>query len=156
MSELYVNKKPLIGVGVIVVKDGKVLLGKRKGAHGVGDWAFAGGHLELKESVEACAKRELEEETGLKALSLRLGPWTENVMENDKHYITLFVFVDHFVGEPKLLEPHKCEGWEWFAWDELPAPLFLPIQSLITKVGLKDLHEEIQCRIKQLKSVVEV
>lgn len=139
MSELNVKKKPSIGVGVVVINDGKVLLGKRKGAHGVGDWSFAGGHLELKESVEECAKRELEEETGLKALSLKLGPWTEDVIENDKHYVTLFVFVNAFEGEPKLLEPNKCEGWKWFDWKNLPSPLFLPIKSLIAKVGLESL-----------------
>jgi 8-oxo-dGTP diphosphatase len=113
---------------------------KEKGGHCVGDWSFAGGHLEFKESVEECAKRELEEETSLKALSIKYGPWIENVMENDKHYVTLFVFVDDFLGEPKLLEPHKCEGWEWFAWNKLPLPLFAPIHSLIAKMGLENLQ----------------
>lgn len=140
MDEPFVKKKSLVGVGVVVTKDGKVLLGKRKGAHGLGDWSFAGGHLEFKESVEECAKRELEEETGLKAQSLKLGPWTEDVIENDKHYVTLFVFINNFTGEPKRLEPHKCEGWEWFSWNELPSPLFLPIRSLIAKVGVENLQ----------------
>lgn len=140
MSLLTVKKRPLIGVGVVVLHEGKVLLGKRKGSHGMGDWSLAGGHLEFKESIEECAKRELEEETGLKALSLSLGPWTEDVIESDKHYVTIFVFVHHFIGIPKLLEPHKCEGWQWFAWNELPTPLFLPVRSLIAKVGLANLQ----------------
>lgn len=139
MSEQNIQRKPLIGVGVVVIREGKVLLGKRRGAHGVGDWSFAGGHLELGESVEECASRELKEEAGLKVISLRLGPWTEDVIENDKHYITLFVFVNEFEGEPQLLEPHKCEGWEWFGWDELPSPLFTPIRSLIGKMGMESL-----------------
>lgn len=128
------EKKPRIGIACVVQKNGKVLLGQRKGAHGVGYWATPGGHLEFGESVEACATRELFEETGLKPLSFRLGPWVENIMEDgQKHYITLFVFIDSFVGEPALLEPNKCEGWEWFTWDNLPQPLFPSISSGIAQ-----------------------
>ncbi len=134
------EKRPRVGVGIAVVKEGRVLLGKRKGAHGAETWSFPGGHLEFGESVEECACRELAEETGLKALSLQLGPWTNDLIDETKHYITLFAFVDHFEGELRLLEPHKCEGWEWFGWDELPAPLFLPVHSLIQKIGLEGLR----------------
>lgn len=133
------KKRPKVGVGLTVVQNGRLLVGKRKGAHGAGEWAFAGGHLEFGESVEECARRELAEETGLKALSIRLGPWTADIIEKDKHYITLFVFIDDFEGELQLMEPHKCEGWHWFAWEEFPTPLFAPVSSLIEKVGIEEL-----------------
>jgi len=139
MTLLQEKNKPRVGVGIVVVKDGKVLLGKRKSSLGIGNWAFAGGHLEFGESVEDCAKRELAEETGLQALSLILGPWTNDLIENNKHYITLFVFVNAFHEKPQLLEPDKCAGWHWFDWDALPSPLFPPIRSLIQKLGLKNL-----------------
>jgi len=126
--------RPKVGVGVAVVKEGKLLLGKRKGAHGEGSWAPAGGHLEYGETPEDCAARELKEETGLKALSLKVGPWTNNVFEEGKHYFTIFVLVDQFEGEPQLLEPDKCEGWEWFDWAALPSPLFPSVQSFIEKM----------------------
>ncbi|MGD2169567.1 MAG: NUDIX hydrolase [Chlamydiota bacterium] len=128
------KQHPRVGVGCVVRKEGKVLLGKRKGSHGEGSWAFPGGHLEYGETVVDCAARELIEETGLKALSLHEGPWVENIMtESQKHYITVFVFIDEFTGEPELLEPNKCEGWQWFSWDDLPKPLFSTISSLIEK-----------------------
>jgi len=57
--------RPAVGVAVIVMKNGKLLLGKRLNSQGSGTWAFPGGHLELKESIENCAKREVFEETGL-------------------------------------------------------------------------------------------
>ncbi|MGC1878318.1 MAG: NUDIX domain-containing protein [Rhabdochlamydiaceae bacterium] len=131
--------KPRVGVGVAVVRNNRILLGRRKGAHGAGTWSMPGGHLEFGEGVEECAKRELAEETGLKALSFQLGPWVNDVIEEDKHYITLFVFVNEFEGEVQLLEPHKCEVWQWFERDEFPSPLFLPVESLIEKIGLENL-----------------
>ncbi len=133
--------RPKVGVGVGVLYNGQVLLGRRKGSHGAGQWSFPGGHLEYGESVEECARRELLEETGMRALSIKLGTWTSDVIERNKHYITLFAFVDRFEGEPQLLEPDKCEGWYWFSWDELPDPLFPPLPSLIEKAGLAELKK---------------
>lgn len=132
------KQRPKVGVGAVVIKDNKFLLGKRKGSHGAGEWSFPGGHLEFGENIEDCANRELAEETGLKALSFRMGPWVNDIFE-DKHYITLFVFVTEFEGEPQLLEPHKCERWQWFERDALPFPLFTPVASLIKKIGLEQL-----------------
>lgn len=127
---------PRIGVAVVVMRDGKIVMGKRKGVHGSGNWSLPGGHLEFMESIEACAARELLEETGLKADSIILGPWTEDVMDQNKHYITIFVFATCSTGEPELLEPNKCEGWSWFDLDNLPTPLFQPIISLTKKEGI--------------------
>lgn len=125
------EKRPKVGVGVIIVKDGKVLLGKRRGSHGAGGWSFPGGHLEFKESVEDCAKRETLEETGLLLETFIVGPYTNDYFEKeDKHYITLFMIAKIDSGEPKNLEPEKCEGWEWFDWNNLPDELFGPVERL--------------------------
>ena len=53
------DKRPLVGIAVIVIKEDRVLLDKRKNSHGSGTWAFPGGHLEFKESIEDCAIREV-------------------------------------------------------------------------------------------------
>ncbi len=52
------NQKPLVGVGVLVFKDNKILMGRRKGSHGAGTWAPPGGHLEFGETPEDCAHNE--------------------------------------------------------------------------------------------------
>lgn len=57
-------ERPKVGIGLLLVKDGKILLGKRKGAHRAGEYSGPGGHLELLESFEDCVLRELEEEAG--------------------------------------------------------------------------------------------
>jgi 8-oxo-dGTP diphosphatase len=128
---------PRIGVACIVIKGRQVLAGKRLGSHGAGLWAFPGGHLEFKESIEACAKRELFEETGLIAKKTELGPWVETLVENEtKHYITHFVWIREFEGDLSVKEPHKCESWEWVSWDNFPTPNFEPIEALREKVKI--------------------
>ena len=121
-----------VGVGAIIMRDGKVLLGERTGSHGTGTWAFPGGHLEFGESPETCAIREAEEETGLLIKPVGLGPFTNDVFSAEgKHYVTLFVLAQCGAGTPVVREPNKCLRWEWFAWSELPEPLFPPVASLV-------------------------
>ncbi|MFH0701650.1 MAG: NUDIX hydrolase [Candidatus Woesearchaeota archaeon] len=126
------ENRPKVGVGVIVIQNDKVLLGKRKNAHGEGSWSFPGGHLEFNEEVEECAIREVEEETGISIKNIRKATFTNDIFEKEgKHYVTLFVVSDFAFGEVKVMEPEKCERWEWFEWDKLPQPLFIPIQNLL-------------------------
>ena len=126
------DKRPAVGIGVIVVRDGRVLIGKRKGSHGEGSWAFPGGHLEFRETWEQCAKREVLEETGIEIRNLRFGTATNDIFEKeDRHYITVFMVADYDSGTLEIKEPQKCEKWEWFSWDALPRPLFIPFQNLM-------------------------
>ena len=118
-----------IGVGVLVVREGKVLLGRRRGSHGAGTWSAPGGKLDYGESIEHCARRELAEETGLELGPAELGPYTNDVFTDGPHYVTALVIARGAMGEPRVMEPDKCEGWAWFAWDQLPAPLFLPLAN---------------------------
>ncbi len=126
------RQRPEIGVGAIILKDGKVLLGLRKGSHGAGTWSFPGGHLEFGESLEECATREVFEETGVSLKNIRRGTFTNDIFESEqRHYVTLYVIAEYDSGEPTVKEPNKCERWAWFSWDQLPHPLFLPLRNLL-------------------------
>lgn len=125
-------RQPRVGVGVLVLRDQRVLLGRRRGAHGADTWAPPGGHLEFGESIEACAARELEEETGLLARDITGGPHINTVFAAEAlHYLTVFAIAHSAIGEPVVREPGKCAAWQWFAWDNLPAPLFEPLRALV-------------------------
>ncbi|WDG10331.1 NUDIX hydrolase [Vibrio campbellii] len=126
------NKQVRVGVATIILRDGAILLGERVGSHGANTWATPGGHLELGESIEDCAKREVLEETGLIVDSLEKFTFTNDIFEKEgKHYVTLFVVASSASGEPQVTEPDKCKQWKWCRLDDLPEPLFLPLINLL-------------------------
>ena len=123
--------QPKVGIGILVVQNGKILLGKRKNSHGEGFWAPPGGHLEFGETVVNATCRELKEETNLHAENVTLGPWKEVFFpEENKHYLNLFTIVSKFSGEAQNLEPEKNEEWAWFDTADLPSPLFAPLKKI--------------------------
>ena len=125
-------ERPKVGVGVLVLRDGKVLLLKRKGSHGEGSWCYPGGHIGAGEFFLDAAIREVREESGLEVKNPRFLCITNDMFENEnKHYITIFVAVDYVSGEAKIMEKEKCTDIGWFELDNLPKPLFIPTQNMI-------------------------
>ncbi|MEK7103363.1 MAG: NUDIX hydrolase [Patescibacteria group bacterium] len=125
------ENNPRVGLGVIIVKEGKVLVGKRIGSHGAGTWCFPGGHLDFGESWEECARRETDEEAGIRIKNVRFATATNDIFPIDgKHYVTIIMVAEYDAGDVINNEPDKCERWDWFDWDELPQPLFLATQNL--------------------------
>jgi len=52
-------------------------------------------------------------------------------IEDDLHYITIFVKCDTETYNAKIMEPEKCTDIGWFYWCDLPQPLFLPIKNYL-------------------------
>ena len=124
-------ERPKVGVGVIVLKQGKVLLGKRKGDHAPGVFAGPGGHLEHLESFAACAKRETMEETGIQIGNIRFLALSNFQDYAPKHYVDIGLVADWVSGEPRVCEPDKCEGWDWYDLEALPSPLFGIVKNYV-------------------------
>ena len=133
------NKKRVgVGCGVMLLKDNKVLLGKRhedpdkadSELHGEGTWIMPGGKLHYGETFEECARREVEEETGMKLKKVKV-----MCVNNDKnehaHFVTVGLFSDDFEGEPKVMEPDEITEWKWFALDKLPEKMFFPSAKIL-------------------------
>lgn len=123
---------PRIGIGVIIKRGEKILMGLRKGAHGEGTWSFPGGHLEFNETFECCVRREVKEETGLEVREAKFVTATNDIMTSDgKHYVTIFMEASVDDGEPTICEPDYCMRWQWFYPHQMPENIFLPIINLI-------------------------
>jgi len=137
-------ERPKVGVGIIVIKkegdSSYVMLHKRKKASlGKDYWGSGGGHLELGESLMAGALRELSEEAGSSVVVknvkfLAVSNFTDF---QPKHYVDISFVADWVSGEPVNTEPEKMTAWQWFRLDDLPTPLFPPLERyfLALKTG---------------------
>ncbi len=126
--------RPGVGVGVFVKKDGKILFQLRIGAHGANTWSLPGGHLEMYETIEECASREVLEEVGIKIKNIKILGFTNDIFQDEgKHYLTIFVDSEIAEGTPTIKEPEKMKDLKWFPENKLPFPLFLPIKKFMEK-----------------------
>lgn len=127
---------PRVGVVVFVLKGKSVLLGRRRATICNSAFALPGGHLEFGESFEACAAREVKEETGLDIDNIEVLKVTNNLFHEGaepSHYIMIVLraVLANPNQLPQNLEPDKCDGWDWYEWDSLPRPLFWPLEKLL-------------------------
>lgn len=134
------SDKPRVGVGfgVMVLKEGKVLLGQRhvdpekadSELHGEGTWTMPGGKFEYGESFSEGAARELMEETGMKLVSSKV-LCVNNDRNEHAHFVTVGFLCEEFEGEPNVMEPDEITRWEWFDINSLPKPLFFPSERVL-------------------------
>jgi 8-oxo-dGTP diphosphatase len=97
VKRLY-PKQPVVGVGAVVICDGKILLEKRKYEPGKGKWSIPGGLVELGENVEQTVIREVKEETGLEVEKPEHIDVVNNVVRDENGEVKYhFVIIDYFV-----------------------------------------------------------
>jgi 8-oxo-dGTP diphosphatase len=124
---------PGVGAGIVLFYSGYVLLGKRKGAHGEGEWALPGGKVDPNEDPAKTAIRELEEETGIIVPVVeKINFWSwDSYPEITRDFVTLY-FRAPWPGnqQASIMEPHKCEAWMPYPWDELPENGFGGLEGL--------------------------
>jgi ADP-ribose pyrophosphatase YjhB (NUDIX family) len=97
--------RPHVGVGILLIRDNKLLLVKRKFNPDAGFWSIPGGHLELGERTVHAAEREGFEETGFKVKVVKLAGIIDKIMYDKKgkveyHYILINYFVEQIEGDP--------------------------------------------------------
>lgn len=132
--------KPGLGVGVMIIKENKILLGLRNPdkvkasseLQGQGTWTMPGGKVEFMEKLVDAAKRELEEETSLKATKLDFLCISDD-MTDTVHYVTIGFIAKEYTGEIKTMEPETILEWKWFDLNNLPKNLYKPSQKCIEK-----------------------
>ena len=139
-KESHESIRPKVGIGIMILKSGQVLLGKRRGSHGEGEYAFPGGHLEYMESFRDCAQREIAEECGIKVKNIRFQLLSNVMSYAPKHYVHIGLIADWQKGIPEVLEPDKLESWGWYDLDKLPKPLFEPCKTAISSYKTKKIY----------------
>ncbi len=136
------KKKVGAGFGVVIQRDGKILLGMRhpdpdkadSAFRSSGEWTLPGGKLEFGETFEEGAIREVLEETGIQITNPEVYT-VSNCMNEHAHFMTVCLKTNESVGEAQVTEPDEIVKWEWFSLDSLPSPLYFPsayaIENLI-------------------------
>ena len=110
-----------IAVHVFVVKDEKVLLGKRQNTGWFdGFYDSIGGHLEAGEKLKTAAARELQEEAGLNVTENNLSLFHITQYTGAKDYIYFMFLADNWLGQPKLKEPDYISDLAFFPIRDLP------------------------------------
>jgi len=133
----YVGHAPLLQCAASIIienENGEILLGRRTDNH---QWGYSGGSIELDETVEECAKRELFEEMGLIAdeiefFMINSGPKAHYIYPNgDEVYNVEIVYVcKKYHGEIKRQED-EMEELRFFSIDKIPDDISVPIRPVI-------------------------
>jgi len=121
VKRLY-PKQPILGVGAVVICDGKILLEKRKNEPGKGKWTIPGGLVELGEGVEQTVIREVKEETGLKVEKPEHIDIVDNIIRDSNGEIEYhFVIIDYFVKLKggTLKAQSDAEELRWVTFDKV-------------------------------------
>jgi 8-oxo-dGTP diphosphatase len=105
MSDREYPARPIVGIGIVVIKNGTVLLVRRGKPPNIGAWTLPGGAQELGETAEDAARRELLEETGIEVGKLHFTATVDNIRRDEtgrvRFHYTIIDFAARWVsGEP--------------------------------------------------------
>jgi len=123
---------PRVGVGGVVMEDGKVLLLLRQKEPEAGTWSLPGGRVEFMERLEDAVVRELREELGITVEVESLVCVTNHIVPDENaHWVSPAYRVRRISGVPQNLEPGKTAAVEWFSLSNLPVNLSISARSAL-------------------------
>ncbi|HSU07367.1 MAG TPA: NUDIX hydrolase [Acetobacteraceae bacterium] len=96
MSDREYPPRPIVGIGVVVLKGDAVLLVRRAKPPSFGSWTLPGGAQEIGETMEQAARRELAEETGIAVGPLQLAAAVDNIRRDETGHIQFhYTIIDY-------------------------------------------------------------
>jgi ADP-ribose pyrophosphatase YjhB (NUDIX family) len=121
LGRLYPDK-PIVGIGAIIVCDGRMLLEKRKNDPGKGRWSVPGGVVELGENVAQTVIREVKEETGLDVAEPEHIDVVDQITRDENGRIKYhFVIIDYLVNLKggTLKAASDADALQWVSLDDV-------------------------------------
>lgn len=112
---------PLVGVGAVIIKDGKILMIKRAFDPGKGRWSVPGGLVEVGERLAEACEREAEEETGIKVKVLEMIGAYDMIVPDDSGKIKYHYVLIDFLARPTGGEERESQEVlerRWVSYDE--------------------------------------
>ena len=131
---------PLVGVGAVVVRDGRVLLVRRGSEPLKGHWTLPGGLLEVGESLREGVAREVKEETGLQVEPIELVELLERIHREQGQVRFHYVIADYLCrvtgGELRAASDADAVRWvERTEWNSHSALVLDPITVRVIEKG---------------------
>jgi 8-oxo-dGTP diphosphatase len=127
-------EKPGVGVAVIVIKDGKILLGEDLTKGDSVFYGVPGGHWESRESLADAIEREVLEEVGIKINELQLiSVYDFFRYDKNRSYVTIGFKSKWKSGRLKDESETTRRNWAWFSINNLPENIFPPDRILIDR-----------------------
>jgi 8-oxo-dGTP diphosphatase len=131
---------PLLGVGGVVVHEGRVLLVQRGREPMKGQWSLPGGLLELGESLEAAVMREVQEETGLQVCPVELIELLDRILREDERVRYHYVIADYLcsVSGGELRAGSDADAVRWVErseWNSHSALVLDPVTVRVIEAG---------------------
>lgn len=133
-----------VAVYLVLINEKKILLQRRFNTGWMdGKYSLPSGHVEGHETIFDALIRETKEETGLlvKEKDLEIVHIMHRT-KSDFDYIDFFVLAKNWSGEPKIIEPEKCDDLSWFSLDNLPDNLLSNVIQAVSKYYKKEFFSE--------------
>lgn len=133
-------KRPGVGCGAAIVRDGSLLLVLRLREPEAQHWGLPGGKVDWGEPIRVACAREIREELGLAITPGRLLCMADTIDAGDgMHWTAPVYLVEDCDGEPAVMEPDKLGSVGWFPLDALPDKLtratLAAVEALDTALG---------------------
>jgi len=142
MSERF---KIHIAAYLVLEKEGQILFHKRKNSGYMdGYYSLVAGHLDGAETAKQAIIREAKEEADIflapddlkvAHVSHRFNPHRE--------YIDIYLVAGNWEGEITNLEPHKCDGLDWFPKEDLPENIVPEVKAVLDQISQRNFYSDI-------------